>query len=321
MAWSNQLLVELDGFDANPRPIIVIAATNRSDVLDEALVRPGRFDREVHVPRPDVMGRNEILKVHSKGKKFAENVNLLDIAKDTTGMVGADLENVLNEAALAASKKQKQYIDQADIHEAVDKVSMGPARKSTKLSDLEKKMTAYHEGGHTLVAKLTSGADPVHKVTIIPRGQALGFTKQLPEEDRHSYTKKFLGVMLKVLVGGRVAEELIFGEDQVTTGASDDFKKATRIAKKMVFEFGMSSAGFSVYEEQNDFWGRSTGTDASPNTKERMEKEVETILKKAVSDVQELLTKNRAKLDALANALLAKETLKFREIDDEITPA
>ncbi len=317
----NQLLVELDGFEENPLPIIVMAATNRSDVLDEALVRPGRFDREVHVPRPDVSGRNEILKVHSRGKKLAANVDLLDVAKDTAGMVGADLENVLNEAALAASKKKKPEIDQDDIHEAVDKVSMGPARKSMKLSNLDKKMTAYHEGGHTLVAKLLSEADPVHKVTIIPRGPALGFTKQLAAEDRHSYTKKYLEVMIRVLAGGRVAEEMVFGSDQVTTGASDDFKRATNIARRMVFEFGMSSAGFSVFKDQNDFWGQSTGIDASPNTKEKMEKEVEKILADAVADVIALFTENRKKLDAIANALLEKETLQSMEIDDAINSA
>ncbi len=317
----NQLLTELDGFDSNPKPIIIIGATNRSDVLDEALIRPGRFDREVVVPRPDVSGRHEILKVHSRDKKLAENANLLELARDTAGMVGADLENVLNEAALASAKKKKPHIEQADLHEAVDKVSMGKARKSMRLSDLEKKMTAYHEGGHTLVAKLTPGADPVHKVTIIPRGQALGFTKQLPKEDRYSHTKKQLEVMIRVLAGGRVAEEMIFGADQVTTGASDDFKRATKLARRMVFEFGMSSAGFSVFEEQGDFWGRSSGTDASPNTKERMENQVEEILKKAVADVMKLLTENRAKLDALAAALLEKETLQSTDIDDAINSA
>src|SRR3989344_9059882 len=182
-------------------------------------------------------------------------------------------------------------------------------------------MTAYHEGGHTLVAKLSPGADPVHKVTIVPRGQALGFTKQLPEEDRHSYTKKYLGIMLKVLVGGRVAEELVFGEDQVTTGASNDFEKATGIARKMVSEFGMSPAGLAVYKDRGDFFGRSTGIDASSSTKERMEKEVESILAKAVSEVRELLTLNKAKLDSLANALLLKETLHSGEIDEAMNSA
>ncbi|MBU6141899.1 ATP-dependent zinc metalloprotease FtsH [Patescibacteria group bacterium] len=314
----NQLLVELDGFEKTRIPIVVIAATNRLDVLDEALVRPGRFDREVEVPRPDVMGREAILKVHAIGKKFAASVNFVEIARDTAGMVGADLENVLNEAALSASKQRKVEIDQADLHEAVDKVSMGKARRSMKLSDKEKKLTAYHEGGHTLVAKLIPGSDPVHKVTIIPRGPALGFTKQLPEEDKHSYSKKYLLGRLRILAGGKIAEELVFSPEEVTTGASSDFDRATQIARRMVYEFGMTSAGSVVYKDNSDFWGRSTGTDISPANKEKLENEVKKLLDDAIADVRNMLQENRAKLDALAKALLEKETLHAAEIDAAI---
>ncbi|MDE2001373.1 MAG: ATP-dependent zinc metalloprotease FtsH [Patescibacteria group bacterium] len=310
----NQLLTEIDGFEQQEKPIIILAATNRSDVLDDALMRSGRFDRQVSMPRPDRNGRFGILRIHGRDKKMAPDVDLMAIAKDTGGMVGADLENVLNEAALEASKKRKEWIDQADLHEAVDKVSMGKARKSMKISDKEKRMTAYHEGGHTLVAMLTEGADPVHKVTIIPRGPALGFTKQLPEEDRYSHTKAYLLTMLRVLAGGRVAEEMIFGKENVTTGASDDFRRATQIARKMVFEFGMSDAGLSVYQDTSDFWGKPTGVDASPTTKEKLENEVERILQDTTGHVRELLEKNRKKLDALAEALLEKETLQVDEI-------
>lgn len=317
----NQLLSEMDGFSGENSGIIVIAATNREDVLDEALIRPGRFDRHVHVPRPDLAGRKAILEVHGKNKKFSPEVNLLDIAKDTTGMVGADLENILNEAALLAARKNKQHIEQDDLQEAVDKISMGPARKSMKISKKEKEMTAYHEAGHTLVGKLTPGHDPVHKVTIMPRGPSLGHTKFLPEEDRYSHSKSYLEALVLSLVGGRVAEEIVFGEPEVTTGASSDFQRATLILRKMVYEFGFSDLGMVVYQQNSDFFGNPAGSDISPVNKEKMENEVNRLLKEAVDKVRVLLNANRNKLNALAKALLEKETLHGKEIEDAINSA
>ena len=306
------LLAELDGFEVNAG-IIVVAATNCPDVLDEALIRPGRFDRQIQVPKPDLNGRELILKVHTKNKKIGPDVDLLHIAKDTAGMVGADLENVVNEATLIATKKKKQAVGQSDFSEAVDKVSMGPMRKSVRLSEKEKKTTAYHEAGHTLVAMLTPGADKVHKVTIIPRGPALGFTKQLPE-DRHSITKKELEAMVYVCVGGRAAEELIMGE--ITTGHSNDFEKATEILKNMINKFGMSEeAGMAVYKDKTDFFGNPAGLDASQKTKELLEKSLKDKLKEIYDKVKTLLEVNKKALDAIANALLEKETLELKDLD------
>ncbi|MBI4991615.1 MAG: ATP-dependent zinc metalloprotease FtsH [Candidatus Harrisonbacteria bacterium] len=309
----DQILTELDGFSGDTK-VIVIAATNRPDVLDEALVRAGRFDRHVQVPKPDVRGRELILKVHAKGVKLASDVDLTIVAKDTAGMVGADLANVVNEAALIAARRKKAAADKADFSEAVDKVSMGPMRKSTKLTDKEKKITAYHESGHALVAMFLrdKGADPVHKVTIIPRGPALGFTKQLPEDDRHLYTRQQLESMVAVCVGGRAAEELVIGD--VTTGASNDFLKATSILRKMVCELGMSEAGLVVYREKSDFWGNSTGMDASQKTKELIERIVKETLDKIYENVKVILQEHRAKLDAMANALLERETLDAKDV-------
>ena len=316
----NQILTELDGFVGNTN-IIVVAATNRPDVLDEALIRAGRFDRHVQVPKPDSKGRELILKVHAKNIKLAPDVDLLTVAKDTSGMVGADLANVVNEAALIAAKRKKTAADKSDFSEAVDKVSMGPMRKSTRLTDQEKKITAYHESGHALVAMLLKGkgADPVHKVTIIPRGQALGFTKQLPEDDRHLYTRQQLESMVAVCVGGRAAEELVMGD--VTTGASNDFMKATGILRKMVHELGMSEAGLVVYREKSDFFGNSTGVDASQKTKELLEDAVKKKLEQIYKDVIKLLNDNRNKLDAMAKMLLEKETLDSDDVLNIINSA
>ncbi len=309
----NALLEELDGFEANAG-IIVMAATNRPDVLDEALVRPGRFDRQIQVPSPDLHGRELILKVHTKNKKIDPSVDLLHIAKDTVGMVGADLENVVNEAVLIATRKKKITVDQSDFSEAVDKVSMGPMRKSVKLSEKEKKTTAYHEAGHTLVAMLNPKADPVHKVTIIPRGPALGFTKQLPDADRHSITKSQLEAMVEVCVGGRAAEELIMGE--ITTGHSNDFEKATEILRNMINRFGMSEeAGMAVYKDKTDFFGNAAGLDASQKTKELLENVLRDKLEETYKKVKKLLADNTNKLVAIANALLEKETLEAKDLD------
>lgn len=305
------LLEELDGFDKNCG-IVVMAATNRPDILDEALVRPGRFDRQIMVPKPELTGREMILKIHARNAVLGPEVNLLEVAKDTAGMVGADLENVVNEAVLIATRKKKDYVEQSDFSEAVDKVSMGPARKSVKLTEKEKQRTAYHEAGHTLAAMLTEGADPVHKVTIIPRGPALGFTKQLPE-DRHSITKKELEAMVAVCVAGRAAEEVKFGE--ITTGHSNDFEKATLLLKKMIYELGMDEeTGMAVYKEKADFWGNPTGLDASQKTKELLERAVKTKLAKIYNDVKELLVREVNKLDKLAGQLMEKETLDANEI-------
>ncbi|MDO8430253.1 MAG: ATP-dependent zinc metalloprotease FtsH [bacterium] len=315
----NAILTELDGFNTGDG-IVVMAATNRPDILDEALIRPGRFDRQIEVPKPDLAGREMILKIHSRKVPLAENIDLLSVAKDTAGMVGADLENVVNEATMFATRKDKKQVENSDFSEAVDKVSMGPMRKSMKLTEKAKNVTAYHEAGHTLIAKLIPEADPVHKVTIIPRGPALGFTKQLPNDDRYSITQKQLEAMVLVCLGGRAAEELVFNE--ITTGHSNDFEKATHILKKMIYEFGMDGeAGLAVYKEKTDFWGNPAGLDASQKTKEKLEARLEDILKKKYDEVKELLNKNRSKLDALVKALLEKETLQAEDIDQVINSA
>jgi len=233
----NQLLVEMDGFESN-EGVILIAATNRPDALDPALLRPGRFDRQVVVPLPDIRGRDGILKVHTRQKPLAPDVNLQTLAKGTPGFSGADIENLVNEAALLAARRNKDFIDMSDFEEAKDKVMMGLERKSMILSEQEKRTTAYHEGGHALVARFLPWADPLHKVTIIPRGRALGLTQQLPEDDRHTYSKDYLSDSIAILMGGRVAEELVF--NQLTTGASNDIERATHLARRMVCEWGMS---------------------------------------------------------------------------------
>lgn len=308
----NQILTELDGFTKSTG-IVVIAATNRADVLDEALIRPGRFDRKVYVHPPELEGRVKILKIHCREVKLGSDVDLEYIAKDTVGMVGADLANIVNEAALMATRRDSPVVEAKDFSEAVDKVSMGPERKSTKMSEEEKKMTAYHEAGHTLVAMLNKEADPVHKVTIVPRGPALGFTKQLPDADRHSQSKEQLLAKVAVCAGGRVAEELVFGK--ITTGAYSDFEHATAILRKMIYEFGMDEeVGPIVYKSATDFWGQPTGLDVSEKTKELLESRVKQKMAEIMKQVRELLEKNRPKLDALAKLLLEKETLNSEEI-------
>jgi cell division protease FtsH len=315
----NQILTELDGFTKSTG-VVVIAATNRADVLDEALIRPGRFDRKVYVHPPELEGRVQILKIHSRGVKLGPDVDLEYIAKDTVGMVGADLANIVNEAALIATRRDSPVVEAKDFSEAVDKVSMGPERKSTKMSEEEKRMTAYHEAGHTLVAMLNKEADPVHKVTIIPRGPALGFTKQLPSSDRHSQTKEQLLAKVAVCAGGRVAEELVF--NKITTGASNDFEHATFILRKMIYELGMDEeVGPVVYKSGTDFWGQPTGLDVSEKTKELLESRVKKQMDAVMKEVSELLGKNRPKLDALAKMLLEKETLNSEEIKNVLQSA
>ena len=313
----NALLVEMDGFEPNTN-IIILAATNRPDVLDTALVRPGRFDRQVVVDAPDLRGRHGILKVHTR-KIPMKDVNLETIAKGTPGLVGADLENIVNEAALLAARKEKSSVNMEDFEEAKDKVMMGVERKSMLLSDEEKELTAYHESGHALVAKLLPDADPIHKVTIIPRGRALGLTSQLPIDERHNYPKSYIETRLKVLMGGRVAEQIIFGE--LTTGGGNDIEVASEVARKMVCEWGMSKVmGPLTFgkKEQEIFLGREIAQhrDYSELTAQKIDEEVTKIVTKAEKVVMKLLKNNIDKLHSLAKVLLEYETINGADIDD-----
>lgn len=313
----NQLLVEMDGFETNQN-VIVMAATNRPDVLDHALLRSGRFDRQAVIDVPDIQGRLGILKVHVK--KIVINkrkVNLKDLAKGTPGLVGADLANIVNEAALLAARKRKKSVDMTDFEEAKDKVMMGAQRKSVILSDEEKKVTAYHESGHALVAMKTPEADPVHKVTIIPRGQALGVTTQLPIDEKHTYRKDYIESMLNVMMGGRAAEMLIFKE--MTTGAGDDIEKATGIARKMVCEWGMSEKlGPMTFGKKNEevFLGRDfhTQRNYSDETATLIDEEVVKIIRKAESTAERILADNSDTLHRMAKELLKYETLDSLDI-------
>ena len=313
----NALLVEMDGFESN-EDIILMAATNRPDVLDAALLRPGRFDRQIIVDAPDLKGRLGILKVHSK--KIVMNhkkVNLEAIAQGTPGMVGADLENIVNEAALLAARKKKKSVEMADFEEAKDKVMMGVQRTSVVLSDEEKKITAYHEGGHTLVAARTKGADPVHKVTIIPRGRALGVTMQLPMDEKHGYSREYITGRLAILMGGRAAEELIFKE--MTTGAGNDIEQATSIARKMVCEWGMSDVvGPMTFGKKNEeiFLGREIQSqrDYSEEMAKTIDEEVVKIVRKAQLTANKILKKDISKLHKIAEALLKYETINGEDV-------
>ncbi|HIO22124.1 MAG TPA: ATP-dependent metallopeptidase FtsH/Yme1/Tma family protein [Nitrospirales bacterium] len=313
----NQLLVEMDGFGTTDG-VILIAATNRPDVLDPALLRPGRFDRRVVVSRPDVKGRLAILKVHSKNVPVANDVEMSTIARGTPGFTGADLENMINEAALLAARQNKASVDMKDFEHAKDKVLMGAERKSMVISDEEKRVTAYHEAGHTLMAKLIPGADPVHKVTIIPRGQALGLTMQLPLEDRYSHSRQFLYNNLAILMGGRVAEELVLND--ITTGAGNDIERATELARKMVCEWGMSETlGPLTFgkKEEEIFLGREFAThrDYSEEVAKTIDKEVKNLIVQSYERTRRTLKENMAALVALAQALLEKEALDGHEID------
>ena len=313
----NQLLVEMDGFEGNEGGII-LAATNRPDVLDPALLRPGRFDRQVVVPVPDVNGRHEILKVHTKSIPLDENVNLELIARGVPGFSGADLANLVNEAALLAARKSKSKVDMSDFEFAKDKVLMGVERKSMIISESEKKNTAYHEAGHALVAKLTPGTDPIHKVSIIPRGRALGVTQQLPIDDKYTYSKDYLLQTLAVFLGGRAAEELAL--KHMTTGAGNDLERATDLARRMVTEWGMSEKlgplTFGKKEEQV-FLGRDIAKhkDYSEKTAEDIDEEVKRIVIEAYERAKTLLANNFDTLDVFAKTLLEKETMDAVEID------
>ena len=315
----NQLLVEMDGFEGN-EGIIVIAATNRPDVLDPALLRPGRFDRQVVVPLPDIRGREQILKVHMRKVAIADDVKPRIIARGTPGFSGADLANLINEAALFAARANKKLVDMEEFERAKDKVMMGAERRSMVMSDDEKKLTAYHEAGHAIVGRLSPGHDPVYKVTIIPRGRALGVTMFLPEGDRLSYSRQFLRSQICSLFGGRVAESLIFGEDAVTTGASNDIERATMLARNMVTKWGLSEkmGPLAYQEDENEvFLGHSVTrhSTVSAATQNDIDVEVRRIVDASYARAKELLEENLAKLHVMAEALIKYETIDAGQID------
>ena len=313
----NQLLVEMDGFSAN-EGIIMIAATNRPDILDPALLRPGRFDRQIVVDRPDIKGRTEILKVHVKGKPIGQDVNLDVIAQRTPGFTGADLSNLVNEAALLTARKDKKAINMPEMEEAAERVIMGPERKSRVISDKEKRLTAYHEGGHTIVGMLLEHTDPVHKVTIIPRGRAGGYTLSLPKEDKYYATRSEMLDELKVLLGGRVAEALVLKE--ISSGASNDLQRATSLARQMICEYGMSeNIGPVTFGHRQDqvFLGRDIARDKdySEEVAAEIDKEVRSFMEDAYAATEKLLSDNIDKLHVIAKALMEKETLEEEEIN------
>ncbi len=313
----NQLLVEMDGFDTK-EGVILIAATNRPDVLDVALLRPGRFDRQIVVDRPDVNGRAGILRVHTRNVPIDDSVDIDALAKGTPGLSGADLANLVNEAALLAARRDKNKVTMAEFEDAKDRIMMGMERKSMLISDKEKKTTAYHESGHVLVAKLTPGMDPVHKVTIIPRGRALGVTAYLPIDERHTYSREYLEGMLAQLLGGRAAEKIVF--NQLTTGAGNDIEQASDLARKMVCEWGMSEKLGPVTfgkKEQEIFLGREIAQhrDYSEKIAQEIDKEVQAIVQKAQERAEKIIHDNLDKLHALAKALLEHEILDGEQID------
>ncbi len=313
----NQLLVEMDGFEGHSG-IIVIAATNRPDILDPALLRPGRFDRQVVVPLPDIRGREEILKVHMRKVPIAGDVKADVIARGTPGFSGADLANLVNEAALFAARRNKRLVDMDDFEMAKDKIMMGAERRSMVMTEEEKMNTAYHESGHAVVAKLVPKSDPVHKVTIIPRGRALGLTMQLPEQDRYAYDREYLMSRIAVLFGGRIAEELFM--NQMTTGASNDFERATAMARDMVTRYGMSDLGVMVYGENDGevFLGRSVTQhkNVSEATMQKVDAEIRRIIDQQYALARQLLEDNRDKVEAMTKALLEWETIDAEQIDD-----
>ncbi len=312
----NQLLVEMDGFDQRTA-VILMAATNRPDILDPALLRPGRFDRHVVIDRPDLEGRKGILRVHARGKPFDENVELDVIARRTPGFTGADLANVVNEAALLAARRSKRAITMPEVEEAIDRVMAGPERKSRVMNEREKRMIAYHEGGHALVAHVLPNTDPVHKISVIPRGRALGYTLTLPEEDKFLMTREELSDELAMLLGGRVAEELIVGD--LTTGAANDIERATKVARQMVTEYGMSDAlgPLTLGQKQHEvFLGRDFA--ATPDYSEQVafeiDSEVRRLIDEAHDDALEILREHRAKLDEIAAALMEHETIEKEDL-------
>ena len=316
----NQLLVEMDGFEAN-EGVILIAATNRPDVLDPALLRPGRFDRQVVVPNPDVVGREQILKVHVRKVPLAPDINLKTIARGTPGFSGADLMNLVNEAALTAARRNKRMVTQAEFEEAKDKVMMGAERKSLVMTEEEKLLTAYHEGGHAIVGLNVPATDPIHKATIIPRGRALGMVMQLPERDKLSMSLEQMTSRLAIMMGGRVAEELIFGREKVTSGAASDIEQATRLARMMVTRWGLSEElGTVSYGENQDevFLGMSVSRtqNASEATVQKIDSEIKRLVEEGYNEANRILTEKQADLETLAKGLLEFETLTGDEITD-----
>jgi cell division protease FtsH len=315
----NQLLVEMDGFESNDG-VILIAATNRPDVLDPALLRPGRFDRQIVVDAPDVRGREGILRVHTRKIPLGADVRLDVLAKGTPGLAGADLANLVNEAAVLAARRNKTLVDMADFEEAKDKVMLGVERRSLQLSEDDRKLTAYHEAGHAVVSLKVPGSDPIHKVTIVPRGRALGLMTSLPDKDRYGMTKEFLLGRLAISFGGRVAEELVFGPEKVTTGAGSDIEQATTIARRMVTQFGMSErvGMMAVGErEQEVFLGREFGhrREVSERTAEMVDTEVKRLLDEAHAQSRTILTENRPLLDRIALTLLERETIDREDME------
>ena len=315
----NQLLVEMDGFEGN-EGVIVIAATNRPDVLDPALLRPGRFDRQVVVPLPDIIGREQILKVHLGKVQVDRNVEVMPIARGTPGFSGADLANLINEAALFAARANKRKVGMLELDKAKDKIMMGSERKSMVMTEDEKKLTAYHEAGHAIVGLSVPEHDPVYKVTIIPRGRALGVTMFLPEQDRYSYTKRRLESQLASLFGGRIAEEIIFGLDSVTTGASNDITKATEIARKMVTQWGLSDLGPLTFsqEEGEVFLGRGSNQnkEVSDKTAQKIDEEIRKIIDRNFTTAQDILNDNLPTLHLMADALMKYETIDAEQIQE-----
>jgi len=316
----NQLLVEMDGFDGTTG-VIVVAATNRPDILDNALLRPGRFDRQVVIDRPDVQGREQILEVHVKGKPLAAEVELKTLAKRTPGFTGADLSNLLNEAALLAARYEKKEIEMDDLEAAIDKIIAGPEKKSRIITDDEKENTAYHEVGHALLSKLLSNCDPLHKVSIIPRGMALGVTMTLPEKDHLTYKKDQLLDQITMLLGGRIAEELAFGENKISTGAQNDLDRSTEIARKMVTAYGMSTVmGPLTFGKRNEhvFLGRDFGHERnfSEEVASKIDKEIKSIVEERYEIAKQLLIENKDIMDEIAKILLEKETLDKDEFEE-----
>ncbi len=315
----NQLLVEMDGFETNDG-IILIAATNRPDVLDPALLRPGRFDRQVVVPNPDIIGREKILKIHTRKVPMAPDVDLRAVARGTPGFSGADLANIVNEAALLAARRSKKLVTNAEFDDSKDKVMMGPERRSMVMTDEEKRLTAYHEAGHALVSLSIDSSDPIHKATIIPRGRALGMVLRLPERDQISITREKMYGNLSVAMGGRIAEELVFGYDKVTSGASSDIKQATEIARAMVMKYGMSEKlGLLAYgdNEEEVFLGHSVARkqSMSEETQKLVDNEVKAIIDKSYKIAEKIITEKRKYLDVIANGLIEYETLTGDEIN------
>jgi cell division protease FtsH len=321
----NQLLVELDGFQPT-EGVVVLSATNRPDVLDPALLRPGRFDRQIVVELPDIRAREQILAVHVRKIRLAQDVDLAAIARATPGLSGADLANLVNEAALLAARRNKDSADRQDFEDAKDKVMLGMERRSLVLSPQERRLTAYHEAGHALVNVLTPGLDPVQKVTIVPRGRALGVTFALPEEDRHSHPRSFLLGRLAVAYGGRIAEEIVFGPDQISTGAANDLRQATELAHRMVTEFGMSERiGPVTVGEPGEvmLWGREVlpRRAVSPHMADLVDDEVRRLVREAHERARGIISANRPALDALAAALLERETLDRAEVEQLVVAA